>query len=218
MSTAETAVIWKEVRDYMKLALYYIHTYRPAIILMHGLSGSGKSTLAGELAESLGALQIRSDVERKRLYGRTALERTESDLDAGIYTPEATLRTYTRLGELAETVINAGYPVIVDASFLHYKQREQFKHLAKILGVPCVIVDCAAPAKILKERVAQRAQLENDPSEATLKVLEQQLASSEPLNRKECSFAVTVDTSKTVTIKALARRILKRVSCSQITP
>ena len=216
ISTDEASEIWKEVGGYMELAQHYIHSCQPIIILMHGLSGSGKSTLASKLAEGLGAFQIRSDIERKRLHGYTALDNTESDQDQGIYTTDATQKTYARLGELAETVVNAGYKVIVDASFLRYGQRVKFRHLAKILGVPCVIVDCTAPDNMLKERVVKRAQLENDPSEATVRVLEKQFANREPLKHKECGFTVSVDTSKSVNTEALVRRILKRASCSEL--
>lgn len=214
-TTTEAAAIWKEVTEYTELALLYINTVRPVILLMHGFSGSGKSTLAGKLAESLGAFQVRSDIERKRLYGHAVLDRTDSNLDSGIYTPEATLRTYGYLEELTEKIINAGFPIIVDASLLHDGVRVQFKHLAKILSVPCLIIDCTAPVKILRKRVRQRARLENDPSEATLNVLEKQLTSADPLSEKERAYTVTVDTGKEVAIEALSDQIRKRVSCAR---
>lgn len=214
-TTTQVSAIWKEVTEYTELALLYINTVRPVILLMHGFSGSGKSTLAGKLAESLGALQIRSDIERKRLYGHTALERTESGVDSGIYSSVATLRTYTCLEELTEKIVNAGFPVIVDASFLHARMRVQFKHLAKILGVPCLIIDCIAPVKTLRKRVRLRMRLEKDPSEATLDVLEKQLALADRLSDQECAFTLSVDTAgRGVTIEDLSDQIRKRVSCS----
>ena len=49
---------------------------KPVLVLMSGLSGSGKSWLAAQLAESLPAIHVRSDVERKRLFALGALEQT----------------------------------------------------------------------------------------------------------------------------------------------
>ncbi len=46
----------------------------PVLILMHGPSGSGKSALSEQLVRELGAVRIRSDVERKRLAGGSAMQ------------------------------------------------------------------------------------------------------------------------------------------------
>ena len=67
--------------DYIELANHWAHRHRAGLILMHGLSGSGKSTVAAQLVEKLGAIQLRSDIERKRIYGYDAMESSESELD-----------------------------------------------------------------------------------------------------------------------------------------
>ena len=67
------------------------------------------------LVEALGAVRLRSDVERKRLFGEQQVENT---LQAGIYNQDASAATYARLNEVAETVLRAGYPVVLDATFL----------------------------------------------------------------------------------------------------
>ena len=40
---------------------------RPGLIITNGLSGSGKTTVTQLLLEKLGAIRVRSDIERKRL-------------------------------------------------------------------------------------------------------------------------------------------------------
>ena len=75
----------------------------PQLVLMTGLSGSGKSTVAAELAARLGALRLRSDVERKRLAGIAAAARGAADL----YSPRMTELTYGRLQALAATLLAA---------------------------------------------------------------------------------------------------------------
>ena len=158
---------------------------RGALILMHGLSGSGKSTVARALADSLDAVHLRSDVERKRLQGLDARTRTASGPGEGIYGAESTQRTYERLEELAGYAISAGYPAIVDATFLEPRDRARFRKLARNAGVPFAIVSCAAPAEVLRDRVLRRQAQGADASEAGIVVLERQLASFRPLESSE---------------------------------
>ncbi len=56
------------------------------MIITHGLSGAGKTTLTRQLLAALGAIRVRSDVERKRLHGLNALARNGHRAPAtGIY-------------------------------------------------------------------------------------------------------------------------------------
>jgi len=47
----------------MELALSYSRDKTPVLIITYGVSGSGKSFLSSRLVESMGAVQIRTDVE-----------------------------------------------------------------------------------------------------------------------------------------------------------
>ncbi len=179
------------------------------LLITHGLSGSGKSTVAGQLLEVAGAIRVRSDVERKRLHGLDALQQSAGQgLD--IYTPEATRRTFERLKECARTALQAGYPVIVDAAFLRRTERERFKTLAAGLGVPFTILSCQATESQLRQRVADRNTVGNDPSEANIAVLERQLASHEPLDGNERAVALEVTTDEPVDVRALCARWLSQ--------
>lgn len=191
---AEKRHVLDEYRSYLTLAEQYTQTNHPALIITHGLSGSGKTTVAQAVLEHYPAIRIRSDVERKRLFGLTAAARTRSGIDQGLYTAQATERTYDRLHELARLILKAGYSVIVDATFLKQAPRRAFQDLAEELEVPFLILDCEAPDQILRERVARRTQ--TDASEADRVVLEHQLASREPLNELEQTLALVVDTTQ----------------------
>ena len=72
--------------SFANLAEHFTKVSQVLLIITHGYSGSGKSTIAAQLAEKIGALQIRSDIERKRLFGFQAQEHTGSGLDSGLYT------------------------------------------------------------------------------------------------------------------------------------
>jgi len=170
---------------YTNLAERWLTQYRPILIIMQGLSASGKSTIAARLAEQHGCIHIRSDVERKRLHGLAPLEASFSDTNSGIYVSSASDKTYQRLFELASLALDAGYPVIVDAAFLQLKRRQHFQQLASDSGCPFLIVRCEASREVLESRISARTQKGNDPSEATLTVLEQQVLQQTPLRKDE---------------------------------
>ena len=151
------------------LALAGLGTARPAprLVLTVGLSGSGKSSVAGLLAERLGGLRLRSDVERKRLFGAAPTAREVP----GLYSADATQRTYQRLQALAATVLQAGLPVVVDAASLRRSERDAMRAVAARCGVPCHLLLCEAPAALLQQRLQQRLLAGTDPSDATAAVL-----------------------------------------------
>ncbi len=160
------------------------------MFITHGLSGAGKSTFAKQLANRYGAIHLRSDIERKRLYGLDATARSQSPVDGGIYSADAFQKTYEHLRELAGLLLRAGIPVIVDATFIRTAQRDLFRRLAKELQSPLFILDFPLPVKELHHRVAQRA---DDASEANLDVLEHQLEHQEPLTAGEQQVAFMVE-------------------------
>ena len=181
----------KSCRSYLGLAHDCLTHRRPALIITHGLPGCGKSTFAQIALERLGAIRIRSDVERKRLFGLTALADSNSQIDAGIYSEDATRRTYAHLHELARDVIAAGFPVIVDAAFLRYAERESFRALAQEMAAPFVIAGLQTDAAVLAERLAQRNSRGNDASEADIAVFEKLKVAQEPLRDDELIATVT---------------------------
>ena len=181
----------------------------PRLMITHGLSGSGKSTVAASLLAIAGAIRIRSDVERKRLFGLGPLDRSD-DRQLEIYTPDATRRTFDRLAECARTALQAGYPVIVDAAFLRSGERRAFRALAAELRVPFSILHCRAAEAQLRRRVLARGADGTDASEANLAVLERQLASHEPLGSEERADALEIITDEPVDMASLCRRWLAR--------
>jgi aminoglycoside phosphotransferase family enzyme/predicted kinase len=186
----------REFGVYLALAAELAASARPALVAMHGLSGSGKTTVAQRILEALGAVRVRSDIERKRLHGLPAGARTRSEVQDGIYAAESTRLTYDRLKNVANDVVQSGYCVIVDAAFLKRAERDAFRALARNARVPFLIASCEAPAGTLRERVAAREKAAKDASEAGIAVLERQLATHEPLGEDEVACAVRVETHK----------------------
>lgn len=192
-----------EIGNYTQLALSYTQPPAAGLVITHGLSGSGKTWLAQQLILNSDLIHIRSDVERKRLYGLTETAQSGSGIEDGIYSREATQATYERLALLAETCLASGFSVIVDATFLKRKQREIFHHLAQQLKCDFRILDCTTDLSRMRQRVQTRAQHGGDASEADLAVLENQLDKQKPLHREEQKFALQIDTSGEVDLAAI---------------
>jgi hypothetical protein len=183
---------------------------------MTGLSGSGKSTVALCLAERVGGVRIRSDVERKRLFG------LESSMASGasIYSADANEKTYARLEQCAGSGLAARVPVIIDAACLRRSERLRFRDLARELGAHFALVVCSAPVEVLRARVAARAASGTDPSEADLNVLERQLAWFEAPGADESAWAHCVDTAQgpaqvEAACERLGKALLDAAGCRQ---
>jgi predicted kinase len=183
----------QRVRSHIELAATLARAAPPALIVMHGLSGSGKTRVSQRLLEEIGALRIRSDVERKRLHGRSATAHTDSTLAEGMYDAASSLATYERLRQLARPVLLGGFNTIVDAAFLRRQQRDRLRSLAREMGVAFAIAHTHASESVLRERIARRAQHENDASEATVEVLDHQLQTQEPLGVDEQAETCVID-------------------------
>lgn len=198
---------WRSYEHYMELARRFFSPTPPLLLVMHGLSGSGKSTVAARLAEHLGAVRIRSDVERKRLFGLRPLERSTG---RDIYTPEATARTYGRLHELAPAVLAAGFTAILDATYLRRAERDAARAAAD--GHPVFLLACEAAPQTLRQRVAARHAAAADAAEADLRVLEMQMQRVEPPAPDEHAIAVATDGP--VDAGALAARLRAAVAAA----
>jgi aminoglycoside phosphotransferase family enzyme/predicted kinase len=140
--------------------------------ITHGLSGSGKTTVTRTLMQAPGAIRLRSDVERKRLAGLAPLAHSRSGVGWGLYAADATRRTYETLAALAAGLLDAGWPVIVDATFIARWQRDLLRQTARTRGVAFRILDFDVPVATLRARILRRSRDGGDASEADLAVLQ----------------------------------------------
>jgi hypothetical protein len=184
----------------------------PVLIITYGVSGSGKSTVTQLLLEALGAIRLRSDVERKRFFGMDFLER--SGATRGLYDPEVSQLVFKGLETLARHILQAGFSVIIDATFLHRASRAPFRRLAYTLGIPYVILACHATEECLFQRIKLRQQKNNDPSDADISILKQQLTIKEPLGIDE--QVITVDTNQPLAISKIVAQLRSITSFNSI--
>jgi uncharacterized protein len=180
---------------------------KPALVLLQGLSGSGKSYWGQRLGPALGALCLRSDLERKRLLGLVPEARpANAEERAARYSSEMSERTYKHLHDLAQQHLESGFAVIVDATFLNAGALKTFKGLGEALGVPSVLVRCEAPEAVLRDRVRARQNAASDPSDADEAVLEAQLRAKVPLPGAP-GVILTPETSEASALAALKRAL-----------
>ena len=189
LSDRERAKVHKELTEYIAFAKKLTMPHGGAVIITHGVSGSGKSHVSRNLPDSLPAVRLRSDVERKRILGIRA---DDDATGIGGYSEQITVKTYARLEKLAETVVRTGYVAVVDATFLKRAQRDRFRALAESRNVPFLIIDCDASAEVLRDRIMKRKQRSDNVSDADLNVLDAQLASREPLADEEIAMSLAV--------------------------
>jgi hypothetical protein len=167
---------------------------------MQGVTASGKSYVSARLIAALGAVRVRSDLERRRLAG------------AGDYSTAATESTYQRLGSCVEAALEAGERIIVDATFLDEHRRRTFEQLARRYHCPFAIVSCYAPPEILRSRLSARTQAANDASEATFEVLEHQLAREHLQAMPDSAVSIAIDTSSDDRIASGIDRLCARLN------
>ncbi|MCY7314123.1 MAG: AAA family ATPase [Rubrivivax sp.] len=194
--------------QYLALAMALSRGADARLAITHGLPGSGKSFVAQAVVEAVGAIGVRSDVERKRLFELGALESSRGRVPGGIYGPKTTRRTYARLLETASVALAAGWPVVVDAAFLLRTERDAFARRAASLAVPLTLFDCRAELPLLRLRLQQRQAGGADPSEADAAVLDQLTGVDELLADSELLCAVVVDAMQPVAASAFAQRWL----------
>jgi uncharacterized protein len=131
----DKAAIASSARKYFEWARRFIAPAPPVLVAVGGLSGTGKTLLARALAPELGAapgaVLLRSDVERKVLFGKDEHDK----LPDAAYAPEVTARVYAAVIDKARRAVAAGHAAIVDAVFAQPDERRVAEQCAANLGV-----------------------------------------------------------------------------------
>lgn len=188
LSEADKQKTLQQYMSYTNLAENFTKVPELTLSITYGVSGSGKTTISQKLLEENGLIRLRSDVERKRLFHLSATDNSSSSVDSGIYTEEASTKTYQQLEKFSKIILIAGFSVIVDATFLKRINRQPFQALATELSAEFSIIECSSDVTELKRRIEERSKDQQNASEADIRVLEKQLSQLTPLAEDEKRF------------------------------
>ncbi len=154
---------WEKYFDCAEAAL---RPARPLALGIGGIPGTGKSTLARAVAPGLlplpGALVLRSDEVRKRLYGLKPEER----LPKSAHEEAVSRKVMGIIFEGVDQALRAGHSVIADMTFMDPSDKAS---LSRVAGSGrCLGVWLEAPLEVLEARVAARV---GDASDAGVDVV-----------------------------------------------
>jgi aminoglycoside phosphotransferase family enzyme/predicted kinase len=199
----DNADVTRSAQAYFGLARQTIDPPAPTLVAIGGLSGTGKSVLARALAPGImpqpGAIVLRTDVLRKRLFGVGETDR----LPESAYGAEITGQIYEILVQRAIRVLSQGHSVVVDAVFARETERNAIREAARGQNVRFAGLFLVADLATRLSRVGRRT---HDASDATPEIARLQ----ETYNIGEVDWAV-IDASGTLeqTVKQCQTRIAR---------
>ncbi|MFZ1990428.1 MAG: AAA family ATPase [Alphaproteobacteria bacterium] len=198
---AERAQGQSAINSYLNAARSFLDPEPARVIAIGGLSGTGKTTLAAAIAPEIGtapgAVHLRSDIERKRMFGVDP----STHLSREAYDASVSKRVYQTLSDYAATTLGVGRSVIVDATFRSAHEREAIATVAK--EHPFTGIWLEAPRAVLLARVAAR---QRDASDATAPVVTVQL-SEEPgqISWTRLDASQSIEKLKAAVLQLIAR-------------
>ncbi len=153
-------------RMYLRAAHAFLDEMPARLLAVGGLSGSGKSTRARELAPETGrapgAVVLRSDEVRKRLWACPELEA----LPPQAYTDAENARVHHHMFDLAAAALRNGQAVVLDATFREAQWRDAAEALATG-GIAFSGLWLDVPGDERARRIASRSRDVSDATQAT---------------------------------------------------
>jgi len=196
LAEKEQVELRRQTRSLVDLAYRYALQFtRPMVWVVCGMIAAGKSTVAGALADALQVRVLRSDVVRKKLFGRQVDDPHEADFGEGIYSEDATALTYGKLLLLAQEAVEQGNSVILDATFSHKDLRREALRLVEDMDANIVFIECRCREAVIRQRLRNRSQAPSI-SDAGLKHLAEFKLRYDALDEIPDDLKIPVDTEK----------------------
>ncbi|MEM7547961.1 MAG: AAA family ATPase [Pseudomonadota bacterium] len=185
---------------YLDQAIRYLDPPPPRVIAIGGLSGTGKTTIARAIAHKTGAapgaIHLRSDVERKQMFGVDPLTRLPPDA----YQSEVSAKVYDSLRAKAADILAASHGVIIDAVHLTTAERRASEAVAKAAGCTFTGLWLEGDVRLLMDRVNARRGDASDADAAVVQTMSTTNVGAVEWNRIDCSGTVPDTVSRICTI------------------
>jgi uncharacterized protein len=189
-------------RRLLDLARTHLECGATRLVLVGGLPGTGKSSLAAELGQRTGWGVLRSDVVRKELLGVTPSARHAAAHGEGIYSAHHTRATYRELLTRARHDLERGESVIVDASWIDQRRRDEAAVVARETASELVALRCDAPPELAAGRLVRRGP--GEASDATPAIARAMAAVADPWpSAQRVDTAVPIDESIAAAMEAI---------------
>ena len=190
-----------DTKQWLQQLPYQCTPSAPILFILMGLSGSGKSTVGQYLLEQFSAAWINSDAERLRKYAQ----------HSEMYSLRVTQELFDYMAALADQLLNAQYPVVIDSCALRLKERELFRRASERSGCPVILLNCHAPEDVLKQRIKHRLLTDSDISQARPELVTLQKQWLEQPSDSEKPFLINIDTRQNGWQTALKKELEQRL-------
>jgi hypothetical protein len=133
------------------------------LLIVRGLTGTGKSTLATAISDSFGFELLQTDALRQELFGAS---QQPAAFDRDGYRIENRMKVYDEMFDRAGKLLADRVSVVLDGTFLTTKLRAHAMLLARRYEATPVLIHCACPDTVARERIATRLAASRSPSES----------------------------------------------------
>lgn len=167
----------------------------PVLVVVSGLPGTGKSFFCGKLAERLRLAVIESDAMRKVLFPQPN------------YNIQESARLFRAIHTLIEDLLRRSASLILDATNLSERHREELYGIADRLGVRLILVRVEAPTKLVYERLKSRMEDDDETtnSDADWSVYQRMRSEVQPIGRRH--YVVNTSEDITPVIEEIVREV-----------
>ena len=181
-----------EARRLLRQCRSHLRSGEVVLVMVGGLPASGKSTVASSVGDALGWMTIEADAVRKELAGIGA-KPSPAAFGEGIYSPAHTEATYRTMLGRAQVALGHGASVVLDASFIDARRRDEAAALATATHSRFVAVRCDAPSSVREQRLRTRPHDGHHLSDANAGIAARMAATEDPW-----SGGTRVDTTRSI--------------------
>ncbi|MFP4403740.1 MAG: AAA family ATPase [Candidatus Woesearchaeota archaeon] len=169
LTNDEKNIYIENAKKYFHLAYRYaciFNDLKPTVLINCGFSGTGKSRWIKFASDMINSSILRTDSIRKKLLNIQPDTVKDEKYYQKYYSEEKRQLIYDYIYKKAKDILNHGGKVSIDATFIKKENRLSYKKLAEEFNAKFIIIHTVASSKIIKQRINERKEDENNLSDA----------------------------------------------------